>query len=323
MPLGVEGEEPELPGLAKGIPFLPRRKGLRMVISAAIVILCFLFLGYRLYRNWPLLTSYSWDIRFIPLTLSFVVYTLELGLATLGWNSITARLAGLSDLRKNLRIYWTANLGKLLPGTVWYIAGRAYLYEQEGIAKAVTAMNSLLELVLLVLAGAVVSLSFLPFLATPQWLKNPLILVAIIALGLLLVHPWTISAIWRRVGRAERPKSLRWRDTLTWLAIYAGVWVGGGLVLYGAINAFYPLPPTYLPQVIGVWALSELTTYVSLVSPSGLGIREVALSVLLGYYVPAPIAVVVALAVRMGLIVYEAFWAVVALRLYSAPHGRG
>ncbi|HID87235.1 MAG TPA: hypothetical protein EYP55_07625, partial [Anaerolineae bacterium] len=301
MPLAVKGEKPGLHGIAKGIMVFPRRKGLRMVISAAIIILCFLFLGYRLYRNWALLTSYSWEIHFIPLILSFVVYTLELSLATLGWSSITARLAGLSDLHKNLKIYWAANLGKLLPGTVWYIAGRVYLYEQEGVAKAVTAMNSLLELVLLVLAGAVVSLSFLPLLSTPQWLKNPLVLVAIVPLGLLLVHPWTIGGLWRRVGRAEMPESLRWRDTLTWLAIYAGVWMGGGLVLYWAINAFYTLPLTYLPQVIGVWALSELTTYISLVSPSGLGIREVALSVLLGYYVPVPIAVVVALAVRIGL----------------------
>jgi len=315
MPLTVEGKEPGLPGIAKGITFFSRHKGLRMVISAAIIMLSFLFLGYRLYRNWELLTSYSWEIRFVPLILSFVMYTLELGLATLAWNSITGRLAGLSGLRKNLKIYWSANLCGFLPGTVWYIAGRAYLYEREGVAKAVTAMNSVLELVLLVLAGAVVSLSFLPFLSTPQWLKKPLVLVAMVPLGLLLIHPRTIRGLWRRVGRTEMSEPLRWRDTLTWLAIYAGVWMGGGLVLYLAINAFYDLPLTYLPQVIGVWALSELTSYLSLVSPSGLGIREVALSVLLSYYVPVPIAVVVALAVRIGLIVYAAFWGVVALRL--------
>ena len=315
MPLTVEGEEPVLPGFAKGIAFFSRHKWLRMVISAAIIMLSFLFLGYRLYRNWELLTSYSWEIHFVPLILSFVMYTLELGLATLAWNSITGRLAGLSGLRKNLKIFWSANLCGFLPGTVWYIAGRAYLYEREGVAKAVTAMNSVLELVLLVLAGAVVSLSFLPFLSTPQWLKKPLVLVAMVPLGLLLIHPRTIRGLWRRVGRTEMSEPLRWRDTLTWLAIYAGVWMGGGLVLYLAINAFYDLPLTYLPQVIGVWALSELTSYLSLVSPSGLGIREVALSVLLSYYVPVPIAVVVALAVRIGLIAYAAFWGVVALRL--------
>lgn len=284
-----------------------------MAISAAMMALCLSFLGYRLYKYWAILSTYSWEIHLAPLILSFLIYTLELGLATLAWNSIMGRLAGLSDLRKNMKIYWSANLGKLLPGTVWYIAGRAYLYEQEGVAKTVTAMNSLLELILLVLAGAVVSLSFLPFLAAPQWLKNPLVLVAIIPIGLLLVHPRTIGGLWRRIGRAEMPGALLWRDTLTWLATYAVIWVGGGLVLYCAINAFYALPLMQLPQVIGVWALSEMVTYVSLVSPSGLGIREVALSVLLGYYIPAPIAVVVALSVRIGLIVYEAFWALVAL----------
>jgi len=286
-----------------------------MFISGVVVVACLSFLGYRLYTNWGVLSTYSWEIRTLPLALSFSVYTLELGLATLGWNSIMARLTGLAEFRKNLKIYWSANLGKLLPGTVWYIGGRAYLYEQEGVAKTLTAMNSVLELLLLVLGGAVVTLLFLPFLAVSKWLENPLALAAIVPLGLLLVHPWSIRCIWRRVGQAETLKSLRWRDTLAWLAIYTGVWIGGGLVLFCSVNVFYPLPLARLPQIISVWALSELTTYVSLVSPGGLGLREVALSILLGYYVPAPIAVVIALAVRIGLIAYEAFWAVIALRL--------
>lgn len=292
-----------------------RRRPLRMLISGVVVIACLSFLGYRMYTNWGVLSTYSWEIRALPLALSFSVYTLELGLATLGWNSIMARLAGLAEFRKNLKIYWSANLGKLLPGTVWYIGGRAYLYEQEGVAKTLTAMNSVLELLLLVLGGAVVTLFFLPFLAVSKWLENPLVLAALVPLGLVLVHPWSIRCLWRRVGRAETVESLRWRDTLAWLTIYAGVWIGGGLVLFCAVNVFYPLPLARLPQVISIWALSELTTYVSLVSPGGLGLREVALSILLGYYVPAPIAVVIALAVRIGLIVYEAFWAVIALKL--------
>jgi len=129
MPLAVKGEKPQLPGIARGISLLPWRRGLRVLISTAVIAFSFAFLGYQLYKDWAILSTYSWEIHLIPLLLSFLVYTLDLGLVTLAWNSIMGRLAGFSDLRKNLKIYWSANLGKLLPGTVWYIAGRAYLRE--------------------------------------------------------------------------------------------------------------------------------------------------------------------------------------------------
>jgi len=165
------------------------------------------------------------------------------------------------------------------------------------------------------MSGILTYFLFLPFLSPISALRNPLPLIALLLLGLLLTHPATLRAILQRFARGKVPYDLRYRDTLVWLGIYVVVWIVGGLVLYFAVNVFYPLPLTQLPEVIGAWTMSGVAASLVFLSPSGLGIRELTLSFLLSHYIPTPLAIVVAVGMRVGLTVYEAFWAVVALKL--------
>ena len=295
--------------------FIVRWKKLRVVVPAVIFALCFSILGYSLHKNWAALAAFQWKINYPQIALSFILYTFDLTLAVLGWSLIVSKLAGFSDFRKNLKIYCYSNIASRLPGTVWYIISRAYLYEQQGIAKSVISIGSLLEMVLIILSGILTYFLFLPFLSPISALRNPLPLIALLLLGLLLTHPATLRAILQRFARGKVPYDLRYRDTLVWLGIYVVVWIVGGLVLYFAVNVFYPLPLTQLPEVIGAWTLSGVAASLVFFSPSGLGIRELTLSFLLSHYIPTPLAIVVAVGMRVGLTVYEAFWAVVALKL--------
>ena len=292
-----------------------RSKKLQVAVSAVIFALCFSILGYSLYKNWTALAAFQWRINYLQVAISFIFYTFDLALAVWGWSLIVSKLAGFSDFRKNLKIYCYSNIASRLPGTVWYIIGRAYLYKQQGIAKSVISIASLLEMVLIISSGILTYFLFLPFLSPISALRNPLPLIALLLLGLLLTHPVTLEAILQRFARAKAPYGLRYRDTLAWLGIYIIVWIVGGLVLYSAVNVFYPLPLTQLPGIIGAWTLSGVAASLVFFSPSGLGIRELTLSFLLSYYIPTPLAIVVAVGMRVGLTVYEAFWAVVALKL--------
>lgn len=292
-----------------------RWKKLRVAVTVVIFALCFSILGYSLHKNWAALAAFQWKINYFQMALSFIFYTFDLTLAVVGWSLIVSKLAGFSNFRKNLKIYCYSNIARRLPGVVWYIVGRAYLYEQQGIAKSVISIGSLLEMVLIILSGILTYFLFLPFLSPISVLRNPLPLIVLLLLGLLLTHPAIFGAILQRFARAKALYNLRYRDTLVWLGIYIVVWIVGGLVLYLGVNVFYPLPLTQLPGIIGAWTLSGVAASLVFLSPSGLGIRELTLSFLLSHYVPTPLAIVVALGMRVGLTVYEAFWAVVALKL--------
>ena len=294
---------------------ITRWKKLQVAVPSVIFALCFSILGYSLYENWTALAAFQWKINYPQIALSFIFYTFDLALAVWGWSLIVSKLAGFSDFRKNLKIYCYSNIANRLPGTVWYIISRAYLYEQQGIAKSVISIGSLLEMVLIISSGILTYFLFLPFISPISALRNPLPLIALLLLGLLLTHPATFGAILQRFARTKVPRDLRYRDTLVWLGIYIIVWIVGGLVLYSAVNVFYPLPLTQLPGIIGAWTLSGVAASLVFFSPSGLGIRELTLSFLLSHYIPTPLAIVVAVGMRVGLTVYEAFWAVVALKL--------
>ncbi len=291
-----------------------RGGGWQVAVPGVIFAASFSLLGFALYRNWSTLAGLKPHVNYLQLALTFVFYTADLTIAVVGWSLIVHRLTGFSDVRKNLKIYCYSNIARRLPGMVWYIIGRAYLYEQQGIAKTVTSVSSVLEMVVIIISGVITYLLALPLVATGVF-SNPLVLLAVLVIGLSLTHPRVIERVLARLTKDRPSGTLRYRDTLTWLGIYVVVWLVGGLVLYSGVNVFYPLPPAQLPEVVGAWSLSGVAASLVFLSPSGLGIRELTLSFLLSQYIPAPVAIMVAVGMRLALTAYEVFWAIVTLRL--------
>jgi uncharacterized membrane protein YbhN (UPF0104 family) len=227
-----------------------------------------------------------------------------------------ARLSKWLPFRKHLKVYCYSNMAKHLPGFPWYIASRAYWYRQEGVAASTTALGSLLEMAVLILTGSLFALlTGLGQASVTPWADLRL-LVGVAMLGLILIHPTVLGWILRRLGRREAAQLLTYRDTLAWSVSYIGVWMASGCVLYTIISTFYPLSLQVLPAVLWSWSLSALAAAsLAVFSPAGLGIKEIALSLLLSRYIPAPLATAAAIAMRVGWTIYEALWGLISLKL--------
>jgi hypothetical protein len=266
--------------LWRKIVALARRPALRGLVGGTVMALSFGYLGYILVRNWGELVAYDWRVDYRQVALAFICYS-------------AARL----------------------PAPLLYLFGRVYLYEQEGITKSVTVTISLLEWVLIVLSGIIVYLLTLPFLSLPPAWRSPWLPLGMLVVGALLVHPRAIRALLRLLGQEEVPLPFGYGNVLVWLIIYILVWIGGGLVLYAVINSIYALPLARLPTVVGIWVLSGLITTLVFATSAGLGLKDVTLGVLLGYLMPSPLAVIVALLMRVCPILFATIWGIVALRL--------
>jgi hypothetical protein len=288
---------------------------LRSVIGGLVMAVSLGYLGSVLARNWQELMTYDWHVDYGQAALAFVYYSVALAFAVLAWNLIMSRLTQVKNPTKHLKYYVYTQLLRRLPAPLLQFFGRAYLYEREGIAKSVTVAISLLEWILIILSGTLVYLLTLPFLPLPPVWRSPWVLGGILIIGALLVRPRTIRAVFRLMGKEDLGISFRYSDLLLWLIIYSLVWIGGGLVLYVAINSLYALPLAHLPAVIGIWVLSGLIPTLILVTPVGLGLKELTLSVLLGHLMPPSLAVIVALFVRVGLTLFELIWGIFVLRL--------
>jgi hypothetical protein len=97
--------------------------------------------------------------------------------------------------------------------------------------------------------------------------------------------------------------------------VYVATWLFGGFVFYLLINSIFPLSISYLPAMIGIWSISAVAGSVTMFVPSGLGVREVALSVMLDQYLPFSIAVVVAVVYRVFLTINEVIWTLTVLAI--------
>ena len=309
----------------RAIKRVSQNRGVKTIAALIAAGASFLFLGFGLYRNWQELAQYEWSIDYRYLLASSAIYPVSFLLIASVWSLVIGRLGGFSDYCGNLQIYCYSGLIKYIPGTFWYVLGRAYFYEKQGIAKSLTALGSLWELALAAFSGLVVYLPLMMY--SRQVYAGPLnyLLLLLAPLGFVVLYPSGFSAALKYVlkKRAENISLIRRRDSLAWIALYAFAWLLGGLAFYLQANMIFPIPLAHLPAVASFLVISGVISHLAFFIPAGLGIREVSLSLLMSSYVPFGIAVVSALIFRLWMTLSEVFWTLVILLVCRWGSARG
>jgi glycosyltransferase 2 family protein len=100
--------------------------------------------------------------------------------------------------------------------------------------------------------------------------------------------------------------------------------VASGLALFVILGALAPVELGQAPFMIGAAAIAWAVGYLSLLTPSGLGVREAALAAILAQALPLPAAVAGSLIYRIALTLGELVAAGAALlagQLSAEPEG--
>ncbi|MGC9358559.1 MAG: hypothetical protein ACP5GX_11860 [Anaerolineae bacterium] len=286
------------------------------IVVSGIFLVCLGLLAYKAYSSWETLLKFEWKIRyvwFVPLSLLFIAQTLTV---VWGWWSILGRLTHHVPFRKHVKVYCYTVLARRIPaGLLWMIAGRAYWYRQLDIPVSISTVASFLELGLVILAGLPIGALQMGVVASLQPRYVLVIFGLTVAIAAVLIQPCCLNQIWRFLKRRKLGIILSYQDSLRWTWIYILVWLLSGTGLYIVVNLFYALPVQSIPEIIGVWTLASLVSYFTLLTPSGLGVKELSLTFLLGFYLPEPLPLVVALAARILWTVYEIIAGLVSLVL--------
>ena len=240
-----------------------------------------------------------------------LAYAIDLALAIGGWVLIIGRLSDVWLWPEHARIYCINAVTRRLPGSMWYLLGRAVMYEKLGIPRSVTLIASGIEFVVTLLAGLVVAIITWPIVLSSAQI-NPAWLAIGLLLGGLILNPPAIRMIIKRVSPQTHALNLRYRHLLGWTLFYTLVWCGGGGILFVLADAIHPLALTLVPAIIGIWATSALLPQLLTFMPFGLGVQELTLSALLSPLIGGTEAVVVALLMRVVLTISEVPWACIA-----------
>jgi uncharacterized membrane protein YbhN (UPF0104 family) len=206
-------------------------------------------------------------------------------LFVVGWMWILRELRIRTSYPVALQAEMASMLAKYVPGGIWTPAARVlWLRRSGGVAQtSVVVASILLEAGLSAVAGVLVLVCALPWVGAVDAPLVPLIVLGAGIIGAL--HPRVFRAIASRAFKpfgAVAPPSLRWRTMLGLLAFYAGTWVVGGLALLFVVRSVGgDAGFSDAPYLGGTAAVGAIVAVLSILAPSGLGVREASMYALL------------------------------------------
>jgi uncharacterized membrane protein YbhN (UPF0104 family) len=302
---------------------LAEQRWVKNAVVAAGLGLSFLVIGKIVYRNWSQFQAFSWQLNPWPLAGAAVALVFAFGLNTATWYLISRAFGSQLGFWKDVEIYSFSTVVRRLPGAIWQIAGRTYLYHQAKTTLAVPLWGSLWEYVVQISSG--VLLLALSLALSPQFRTGfpggAWWLLLLIPVGWFLLRPQDVVSLAKLVSsRVNSQPNLTRQSVSMWVALYLLSWVLGGAILYFLLSALAPQSWASLPICVGLVATSGVLAILAAPIPGGLGIREISLVLLLGLYVPSPVAVAGSVLLRLWIFVGEAL---LALLVFLAARNRG
>jgi len=270
-------------------------KRYKRFIQVGVLALIVVFLGVAIYKSWTQLAGYSWHVQWPLLIAAFALATAQELSFALIWRSILARLGSRLDVLSSERIYLGAEFVRYIPGNVWHVITRVLWAEQRGVSKSIGLASMVIELATKIAAAALVfavTLLFWPDFSGLSALHIPN--SALITLGglgipliLVLLYPRLLGAALnfglKLLKREPITLTMNYLDLLLVTFYWALSWVVAGVGFYLLVLSVTGAAPALVPLIIGVgiYALGWDIGFLTFVTPSGLGFREVVIAALL------------------------------------------
>lgn len=291
-----------------------KSKAAQRLVSLGSILLTISILGWLIYSQWDILKEALTDLRPQYLLFAFAVYSIVLFFTTGIWAQILNSLGHISPFRTHFFAFCISALGKRLPGTLWYIAWRANIYQDENHSTKLIVLTSGIELLAIVFAATIISV----ILAIPLINQFPysiigfvIVLIALIILMIPKVNRWIFNKL-----NVDFSK-FSYTDMVIWTLQYIAVWILNGVLLLLIANIFGQVAISKLSYLIGSIALTGVLSRVFLFLPSNFGFGEVSLSLLLSGIMPTSLAAIIAISNRIIITTFEIIWALIALGFKS------
>lgn len=268
----------------------------KRITQALAMGLIAVFVVAAIYKSWNALRDYQWQVQWGLLALGFVFFVAQELLFALIWRSILRRLGSSLDIVSSERIYLGAEFVRYIPGNVWHVITRVLWAEQRGVPKPIGFASMVIELATKILSAALVfavSLLFWPdvtALTAQTHIPAKVALIAgAVAIPLLLLglHPRLLEGALntglRLLKREPTHLALGYLDLLIITLFWALSWVVAGVGFYLLTRSIVstPLPPSLLAISIGIYAAGWDIGFLSFITPSGIGFRELAIAALM------------------------------------------
>lgn len=255
----------------------PKSRGRADVVGIAFVLVIVVVAAWALWDELPSVWRAMLRVGWWRVLLAVVSATAGLLATAEVWRHCLAALGARVRPAAARRIFFPAQAGKYLPGSVWpFIAQVRYarLYDvRPSLALLAGTVFLVVHLVTSVLVSALLLVSQPTLFDRFGWFG-----LAGLA-SLVLLHPRLQAFLVRKLSRRSdvRPPNLGWRDVGRPLAWMVPAWACYGLsgwLLAGPLGGYTPV---VFVMSTGAFALGWLVGLLVVFAPAGVGAREAAL----------------------------------------------
>ena len=219
--------------------------------------------------------------------------------------------------------------GKYFPGKVGQFVGMAALCRSLKISRDEAIASTLLHLAIKCLLGCLIGVPFILSPESRQYLLNMLsifgrdsfhmyaIILVIIGLGaifLILFRKRLSSKI--PYLKKVIPAIFSFKKLVRLIVIHLLLWACAGTSFFLFVKSIYPIRTVQLPIISSIYPFAWSIGFMSLITPSGLGVREGVLSMFLSSCLPPVSATLVALLSRLWLLTTDVVLAGIAWGCY-------
>lgn len=278
------------------------------VLRFSFVILSFFFLCRYFYRNIDTYRNLEVHIDSGVFFIAFIFHLIYKIMQALLWHYITILNNCGIKIQNAVLTYFYSILGKYIPGKVFMLLARIPAYEDEGVSASKVTVCFFVENVCTLLGAAflfIVSLLFIPnnVFTEYRWC------VALVIFGFAVcINPRIINFFLRIVEKFLK-KSLQipmsYGQMIKVVTLFVLNWIVLGVGFYMLICSIYPIEPSNLLYVSGVFGLSVIIGILALFAPSGLGVREGVMILGLSAVMPQEYAVLISVVSRLWMTISE------------------
>ena len=294
------------------------------------VLLALIFMALLLRSQWAELQTHQWQLNLPWLAASALFLLAAWAVEIAVWLRLLRAVGGQLAYWAGARIWFLSAIVRYIPGNVWQPLSMTLLCQRHGVKPEATVTSILLYQVIILLA--VTPIAALYFGLTGNWgLLSGLLAgygpwligVGLAPITVFLVMPSllvnAVNWVLRRFGRGELETGLTRGELVVVLSMAAADWLIWGAAfcaLAFGLNSYSTQEMWMLaPHLIAVYSVAYAVGLVSLITPSGLGVREGAFYLLLAPIMGGGTVTVIALAMRIWTMVGEAIAAGVSLLL--------
>lgn len=310
----VPGEAIPAAGTGLGEAPVPERRRLNLArfhvppaVRLLVLAVALAFLALVLRSQWTAIRGYQLELHPQMLLLSYVPLVAAAVLEVWLWRRLLAALGYALPLRRAGGVWFLSNVARYIPGNVWQFLGMMELAAAQGVPRAVTLTSVALHQLLSNLAGLCLGVAVISRSGVLGG-SAALPVAVLVLLAVLLLSPPVLRRLLgllaRFAGGSNAAADLPFSLVLTLFAGYCLYWLacGFGFVL---LSTALGVVPSSAALWIAAYAGAYVVGYLSLLTPSGIGVREGVLALLLPAIAAGVPGALLAVAARLWTTVCE------------------